>query len=96
MFTVCFIHAHAKRDRGDNDLAFIVLPLLLNAPFVVRIHPRVEVFSFEAVVMQSLSYFLSSGTGIAIYDSGLVWVIAPDKFEDVVFYVSFLGNNVVA
>ena len=55
-----------------------------------------EVFSFETIFLQILSHLFSSSTSIAIYDSGLVRVIFLDKLNDVVFYVSFLGNNGVS
>ncbi len=96
MLTVCFIHAHAKRNCSDDDLAFIILPLLLNALFVAVGHCSVEVSSIEALHPQSHSYLLSFRTGNAIYDPSLVWVISLDKLDDVAFYVSFLGNNGVA
>ena len=95
MLTVCFIHAHAKRNCGDDDLAFTGLPLLLNALFVVVGHPSMEMLNFETMSLQCLSYLLSFVTGNAIYDPSLVWVVCPDKLDDVIFYVSFLGNNLV-
>ena len=96
MITVCFVHAHAKRNCGNDDLAFVVLPLLLNTLFVVLGHPSVEVFSIDTKLFQILGYLLSFCAGNTIYDPSLAWVIRLDKRDDATFCVSFLGDNLVA
>jgi hypothetical protein len=96
VFTISFIHTHTKRNCGDDDLAFTVLPLLLNALSVVVGHPSVEVFNFEMMRLQSHSYLLSFHTGNTIYDPSLVWIISLDKLDHAAFRIFFLGNNFVA